>query len=131
MPARSQIPSSSWVFSEASGEDKSNANDMFCSLLTAHSITTTMRAYYFDNLPGDQRLPHDCVPSRPVSDEALEAHNINFWHIPLDEYESKVDAIATARGYTNRELTDVSKEGLGEVISYRFENNVHLVNFFY
>ena len=76
-----------------------------------------MRAYYFDNLSGDQRLPHDCVPSRPVSLETLEAHDIKFWHIPLDEYESKVDAIATERGYTNRELTDVSREGLGEVSS--------------
>ena len=74
-----------------------------------------MRAYYFDNLPGDQRLPHDCVPSRPVSAEVLEAHDIKFWHIPFDEYESKVNAIAEERGYTNRELTDVSKEGLGEV----------------
>ena len=80
-----------------------------------------MRAYYFDNLPGDQRLPHDYIPSRPVSAEVLEAHNIKFWHIPVDEYESKVDAIATERGYTNRELTDVSKEGFGEV-SYSKKN---------
>jgi 1,2-dihydroxy-3-keto-5-methylthiopentene dioxygenase len=80
-----------------------------------------MRAYYFDNLPGDQRLPHDYIPSRPVSAEALEVLDIKFWHIPVDEYESKVDAIATERGYTNRELTDVSKEGLGDV-SYSLEN---------
>jgi hypothetical protein len=48
---------------------------------------------------------------------SVEAHNIKFWHIPVDEYESKVDAIATERGCTNRELTDVSlaKEGFGEV----------------
>ena len=90
-----------------------------------------MRAYYFDNLPGDQRLPHDCVPSRPVSTEVLEAHNIKFWHIPLDEYESKVDAIATERGYTHRELTDVSKEGFGEVsYSSSLIKDVHLVNIF-
>ena len=89
-----------------------------------------MRAYYFDNLPGDQRLPHDYIPSRPVSNEVLEAHNIKFWHIPLDEYESKVDVIATERGYTHRELTDVSKEGLGEV-SYSLKKNcVLLLNFY-
>ena len=74
-----------------------------------------MRAYYFDNLPGDQRLPHDCIPSRPVSAEAIESLNIKFWHIPLDGYETKVNAIAEERGYKHRELTDVSKEGLGEV----------------
>ena len=88
-----------------------------------------MRAYYFDNLPGDQRLPHDCVPSRPVSAEVLEAHDIKFWYIPLDEYESKVDAIATERGYTNRELTDVSKEGFGEVC-FNLEKINILFNFY-
>ena len=74
-----------------------------------------MRAYYYDNLPGDQRLPHDCIPSRPVSAKGIEQLGIKFWHIPVDGYESKVDAIANERGYKNRELTDVSKEGLGEV----------------
>jgi len=74
-----------------------------------------MRAYYFYNFPGDQRLPHDYIPSRQVSFEALEALNIKFWHIPLNEYETKVDEIATERGYIYRELTDVSKEGFGDV----------------
>jgi 1,2-dihydroxy-3-keto-5-methylthiopentene dioxygenase len=74
-----------------------------------------MRAYFYDNLPGDQRLPHDYIPSRPVSTEDLESLNIKHWHIPVDEYESKVDAIANERGYKHRELTDVSKEGLGKV----------------
>ena len=77
--------------------------------------TTIMRAYYYDNIPSDQRLPHDCIPSRPVSAKAIEQLGIKFWHIPVDGYESKVDAIANERGYKNRELTDVSKEGLGEV----------------
>jgi hypothetical protein len=91
-----------------------------------------MRAYYFDNLPasGDQRLPHDCVPSRPVSTDVLEAHDNKFWHIPLEEYESKVDAIATERGYTNRELTDVSKEGFGEVCFILLKKMNHFVKFF-
>ena len=87
-----------------------------------------MRAYYFDNLPGDQRLSHDYIPSRPVSFEALEALNIKFWHIPLNEYETKVDAIATERGYTHREITDVSKEGFGDV-SYSLKKMYILVKF--
>jgi 1,2-dihydroxy-3-keto-5-methylthiopentene dioxygenase len=74
-----------------------------------------MRAYYYDNLPGDQRLPHDCIPSQPVSAEVLTALGIKFWTIPVEGYESQLDAIAKERGYKNRDTINVSKEGLGEV----------------
>ena len=44
-----------------------------------------------------------------------------FFFLPKSERKEvcnagKVDAISTERGYTNRELTDVSKEGLDEVV---------------
>ena len=74
-----------------------------------------MRAYYFDNLPGDQRLPHDYVPSRPVTREALAKMNVLSWTIPVEGYAAKVDEIARARGYKNRDTIDVSREGMGEV----------------
>ena len=74
-----------------------------------------MRAYYFDNLPGDQRLPHDYIPSQPVSSDTLTKLGINFWAIPVDGYEPKLDAIAHERGYKNRDTINVSKEGLGPV----------------
>jgi 1,2-dihydroxy-3-keto-5-methylthiopentene dioxygenase len=79
-----------------------------------------MRAYYFDNLPGDQRLPHDYIPSQPVAPETLAALNVRSWTIPVEGYESKVDEIAKARGYKNRDTINVSKEGMGEVrVPYR------------
>ena len=74
-----------------------------------------MRAYYYDNIPGDQRLPHDCIPSRPVSAKALDAINVKFWTIPVEGHESKIDAIAKERGYKNRDMINCSKEGFGEV----------------
>lgn len=74
-----------------------------------------MRAYYYDNVPGDQRLPHDYNPSRPVAQELLAALNVKFWSIPVEGYESKVDDLAKERGYKNRDMINVSKEGLGEV----------------
>jgi 1,2-dihydroxy-3-keto-5-methylthiopentene dioxygenase len=74
-----------------------------------------MRAYYFDNLPGDQRLPHDCVPSRPVAPETLAKLNVKVWTIPVAGHEAAVDALARERGYKNRDTIEVSKEGLGEV----------------
>ncbi|KAK7472108.1 1,2-dihydroxy-3-keto-5-methylthiopentene dioxygenase [Stygiomarasmius scandens] len=76
-----------------------------------------MRAYYFDNLPGDQRLPHDYIPSRPVSDEALSAINVHHWRIPVedDDHEEKLNAVAKERGYKNRDVISISKEGLGDL----------------
>ena len=74
-----------------------------------------MRAYYFDNLPGDQCLPHDSIPSQLVSPETLTKLGLRFWTIPVDGYEPTLDAIVQERGYTNRDTFDVSKEGLGAV----------------
>ena len=74
-----------------------------------------MRAYYYDNIPEDQRLPHDYVPSRVVSEETLKKLNVSYWHIPVEGYEPKVDAVAKERGYKNRDMINVSKAGMGEV----------------
>lgn len=74
-----------------------------------------MRAYYFDNLPGDQRLPHDCVPSRPVSEETLSRLGLKHWHIPVDGYEQQIDEVAQSQGYKNRDFINVSRAGLGDV----------------
>lgn len=74
-----------------------------------------MRAYYYDNVPGDQRLPHDYKPSRPVPSETLSSIGVKFWTIPVPGYESQVDIIARERGYKNRDMINVSKEGMGDV----------------
>lgn len=88
-----------------------------------------MRAYYYDNIPGDQRLPHDYVPSRPVSEDTLDSINVKHWTIPVEGYESKVNALAQERGYKNRDTINVSKEGLGEVYEQKikgfFEEHMH------
>jgi len=76
-----------------------------------------MRAYYFDNIPGDQRLPHDgnsSIPSRPVSTETLNKIKVEYWNIPVEGHEEKLDAVARERKYRNRDVITVSKEGLGE-----------------
>ena len=73
-----------------------------------------MRAYYFDNRPGDQRLLHDS--GEPVSLSTLTSLGISYWHIPVDEEtDKKIDQVAKERGYKNRDVINVSKEGLGDV----------------
>jgi len=77
-----------------------------------------MRAYYFDNLPGDQRLPHES--ERSVDNTDLHKLGVLHWTIPLDQgtpgWESEIDRIAAQQGpqgYKNRDTIDVTKEGLG------------------
>ncbi|KAG6843630.1 hypothetical protein H0H87_002290 [Tephrocybe sp. NHM501043] len=74
-----------------------------------------MRAYYYDNIPGDQRLPHDYIPSQPVSTEKLSALGVKFWSIPVEGNEAEIDRIAAQEGYKNRDTINVSKEGLGDL----------------
>ncbi|PFH52436.1 hypothetical protein AMATHDRAFT_140242 [Amanita thiersii Skay4041] len=73
-----------------------------------------MRAYYYDNLPGDQRLPHDAIPSQPVSLDTLKSLNVDYWSIPIEGYETKINEIAKERDYKNRDEINISKEGLGD-----------------
>ncbi|PPQ84385.1 hypothetical protein CVT25_013046 [Psilocybe cyanescens] len=88
-----------------------------------------MRAYYYDNVPGDQRLPHDYSPSRPVSQETLKALNVEHWVIPVDGHLPKIDAIAKEKGYKNRDMINVSKEGMGEIYEEKiktfFQEHMH------
>ena len=71
-----------------------------------------MRAYYFDDIPGDQRLPHDS--GKPVSNETLKAIGVLHWHIPTDELQSQIDNIAEERSCKNRDTITITKESLGD-----------------
>jgi len=68
-----------------------------------------MKAYYFDNAPGDQRLPHDS--GRAVSIDELG--RLGIWY-KRAESVAEVDELATARGYKNRDEIAVSPSLLGE-----------------
>ncbi|KAG2347557.1 Acireductone dioxygenase [Suillus weaverae] len=85
-----------------------------------------MRAYYFDNLEGDQRLPHDS--GMDVSDEALKSIGVLHWHIPIDvegKYEQEIAAIAKERNYKNHDVVAISKEGLGDEYETKMKNFYH------
>ncbi|KAG8900162.1 1,2-dihydroxy-3-keto-5-methylthiopentene dioxygenase, partial [Tulasnella sp. 408] len=88
-----------------------------------------MRAYYFDNEPTDQRLPHDCDPSRPVDVETLGKIGVLYWKVPVEDYQSEIDAIAAKRDYKNRDTINVTKEGLGDLYEAKiksfFEEHMH------
>jgi len=76
-----------------------------------------MRAYYFDNLPGDQRLQHDS--GRSIDPSHLGKLGVLHWAIPLTQdspggWELEIDAIAKEKGYKNRDTINCTKEGLGD-----------------
>ena len=77
-----------------------------------------MRAYYFDNLAGDQRLPHDY--ERSVGNADLRKLGVLHWIILLKQgapgtgWESEINRIAEQQMYKNRDTIDVTKEGLGD-----------------
>jgi len=74
-----------------------------------------MRAYYFDNIPGDQRLEHDS--GKPVDPDYLRKLGLFLKNIPLDTedgWEPEINKIAEERGCQNRDNMDVTKEGLGD-----------------
>jgi len=76
-----------------------------------------MRAYYFDNLSGDQRLQHNS--GRSIHPDHLRKLGVLHRSIPPTQdspggWESEIDAIAEQQGYKNRDTMNVTKEVLGD-----------------
>ena len=76
-----------------------------------------MRAYYFDDLPGDRSLPHES--GVPVSNAALASIGVLFWHVPVPTSVAsdyvQVDTIARERDYKTIDVMTVTKEALGDL----------------
>ncbi|KAL1959353.1 hypothetical protein VTO42DRAFT_2156 [Malbranchea cinnamomea] len=69
-----------------------------------------MKAYWYDNQPGDQRLPHDS--GRPVDASYLAKLGVLYRHYTnIDD----VNALATERGYKNRDEITISPATMGAV----------------
>lgn len=83
-----------------------------------------MKAYWYDNLPGDQRLPHDS--SRPLSPAHLSTLGIHYQHCAS---LAAVDALASSRQYKNRDEITISPATLGaayeEKVRTFFKEHLH------
>jgi len=69
-----------------------------------------MHAYWYDNLPGDQRLAHNS--GRDVTVDALSKLGVLYYNI---SDVSAVDELARERSYKNRDVITVSPEKMGDV----------------
>ncbi|CBY01178.1 hypothetical protein LEMA_P023080.1 [Plenodomus lingam JN3] len=79
-----------------------------------------MKAYWFDNLPGDQREPHDS--GRNVDPDYLAKLGVIYHHVPE---VAGVDAIATSRNYKNRDEITVSPEKMGDIYEEKVKTFFH------
>jgi 1,2-dihydroxy-3-keto-5-methylthiopentene dioxygenase len=79
-----------------------------------------MRAYWYDNKEGEQRLPHDS--GRNVTQEYLSKLGLHYFKVPL---ESDVDKIAVERHYRNRDVITVSPEKMGDIYEEKVKSFFH------
>lgn len=81
-----------------------------------------MRAYYFDDITGDQRLAHDS--GKPVNNAVLASIGVRHWHIPVPATGDhvQVDKVALERGYKNRDVITITKEGLGDLYEAKLKS---------
>ncbi|GAB0135514.1 hypothetical protein EsDP_00003849 [Epichloe bromicola] len=79
-----------------------------------------MKAYLYDNLPGDQRLPHDS--GRAIDADALSRLGVLYYRFPNIQ---DVDKLAADRGYKNRDEVTVSPEKMGEAYEEKVKMFFH------
>ncbi|KAF2012553.1 1,2-dihydroxy-3-keto-5-methylthiopentene dioxygenase [Aaosphaeria arxii CBS 175.79] len=82
-----------------------------------------MKAYWYDNLPGDQREPHDS--GREVPSSYLEKLGVLYYSFPDI---ADVDALASSRSYKNRDEITISPStlpGYEEKVKNFFHEHIH------
>ena len=87
-------------------------------------ITSKMRAYYYDNAPTDQRLPHDS--GLPVPLDILTSLGLLYYNF---DTVSEVNSLASSRSYKNRDEVTVSPTSMGPLYESKvksfFEEHLH------
>lgn len=79
-----------------------------------------MKAYWYDNLAGDQRLAHDS--GKEVTVEQLKKLGVHYHQIPNID---GVNKLALDRGYRNRDEIIVSPEKMGDVYEEKVKSFFH------
>ncbi|ODV90295.1 hypothetical protein CANCADRAFT_104687 [Tortispora caseinolytica NRRL Y-17796] len=89
-----------------------------------------MKAYYHDELPGDQREMHDS--GRPVDESTLEKIGVLYkYALPTDsgEVPEEIEALAKERNYKNRDCVTISPSSFGDAyedkIRIFYEEHIH------
>ncbi|MCJ1381065.1 1,2-dihydroxy-3-keto-5-methylthiopentene dioxygenase [Xylographa soralifera] len=82
-----------------------------------------MKAYYYDDAPGDPRLPHHSPSTPAIPPSHLSTLGLLHQHIPVPPPSTPsppaLDALATARGYQHRDTITVSPAAMGAVYTQK------------
>ena len=82
-----------------------------------------MRPYYFDDVPGDIRLPHDS--GILVDIEVIAGLGLHHTYVPVPEPMTddwpEIDVISRERRYIKRDFITVTKEALGDNYEAKLE----------
>lgn len=79
-----------------------------------------MKAYLYDNAPGDQRLPHDSGKTVDI-DDLTKLGVLYYRFSDVDD----VNKLASERGYKNRDEITVSPEKMGDVYEDKVKSFFH------
>eukprot|EP00731_Ephydatia_muelleri_P010453 Em0005g1039a len=73
-----------------------------------------VKAWYMDNAPDDQRLPHRPEGAPDLSLELLASLGVLYWKIDVDrcDEEGLLAKIKKDRGYTYQDIVEVCPEKL-------------------
>ena len=91
---------------------------------------STLEAWYMDDSPDDQRLPHRQSPNKPCALAALRRLGVLSWRMDADAWQSdpKLAAVRKVRGYSYSEVIEISKDklpGYDEKIKMFYEEHIH------
>ncbi|KAL5493724.1 hypothetical protein EMCRGX_G014943 [Ephydatia muelleri] len=89
-----------------------------------------VKAWYMDNAPDDQRLPHRPEGAPDLSLELLASLGVLYWKIDVDrcDEEGLLAKIKKDRGYTYQDIVEVCPEKLpnyAQKIKTFFEEHLH------
>jgi 1,2-dihydroxy-3-keto-5-methylthiopentene dioxygenase len=88
-----------------------------------------MKAYYFDDVPGDCRQPHDSGQEIPAGH--LNELGVLYFHFPTvtDSSLPALNALAEKRSYAHRDEIIVSPQAMGDIyeskIKMFFDEHMH------
>jgi 1,2-dihydroxy-3-keto-5-methylthiopentene dioxygenase len=88
----------------------------------------TITAWYFDNIEGDQRLPHRCEPNQEVDLSVIESLGILSWQGLTGVNDPILAQVRKERGYNYHDICNVCPEklpGYELKIKSFFEEHIH------
>ncbi|MCJ1327772.1 1,2-dihydroxy-3-keto-5-methylthiopentene dioxygenase [Thelotrema lepadinum] len=85
-----------------------------------------MKAYYYDDVEGDPRLPH-LSPSPPLTPSHLTSLGVLSYHFPSSSPSSPFDvnSLAASRSYSHRDTITVSPQAMGAVYEDKIKSFFH------